>query len=279
MLVAVVLAVAGLALGSFVNALVWRLHEQQELGGRKGKKLKAALQELSIMHGRSMCSHCRHRLAPVDLIPVISWVLLGGKCRYCRYRIQDNPLIELLVPALFLLSYLVWPNELHGFGWVQFCFWLAFVVGFVALALYDVRWYILPDRIVFPLISLAILQVGIHAVFFDGGWQSLLTAFWGVAISSGIFYVLFQVSKGTWIGGGDVKLGVVLGLLLGGPFRGLLLLFLASAFGVLASLPLLATGKARRGTLIPFGPFLLAAAITIMLFGDHFVNWLNRFIG
>lgn len=283
-LVLVALTVIGLCMGSFVNALVWRLRQQEllpEQASRKSttkrtSKLTAA--DLSILHGRSMCSNCHHQLAAIDLIPVVSWLLLRGKCRYCHVKIADNPLVELTTATLFIGSYWWWPAGFHGFALVRFAFWLLLTVGFVALAVYDLRWYILPDKVVFPLIGLVAVQLVIGLVFFHMGFAAAAAAIWGVLIASGIFYVLFQVSRGAWIGGGDVKLGIVLGLLLGGPLKSLLLLFLASLLGTLISLPLLAIGKTKRNTLIPFGPFLLAAACIIEFFSGQFTAWLNTLL-
>jgi prepilin signal peptidase PulO-like enzyme (type II secretory pathway) len=262
----VMLVGLGLIFGSFVNALVWRLHSQEDLKekieileakrakvlqgkGEKNKKalkaldrkahlLKQQLQPLSMSKGRSMCSNCRHPLAPKDLIPLFSWLWLRGKCRYCRKPIEDTPLLEVGLPVVFVASYLFWPlNITHSNGLtlnyalVALLFWLVFLIAFAALTAYDIRWFLLPDKIVWPLVVAGLLQVVIHATIFDGGWHVVLTAFWGVVICSGIFYMLFTVSKGEWIGGGDVRLGIVLGLLVGGPLQGLLLIFAASVFG------------------------------------------------
>lgn len=277
MLVILLLAALGLIFGSFIDALVWRIHEQSQIS----KKKKATVpRELTMLHGRSMCPNCRHTLAPMDLIPVLSWVMLRGKCRYCKKSIPwQIPVIELTTAALFVLSYLWWPVSMHGLGLMQFCFWLAFLVGFVALTVYDLKWYILPNRIVYPLIGLAILEAVISLAFFHSGWLLALGSVWGVLIASGIFYVLYQVSDGAWIGGGDVKLGVVLGIFLGGPLMSFMLLFLASVLGTLVSIPLLAVGRAKRSTLIPFGPFLIIATVILELFGSHFVVWLTQFSG
>lgn len=273
----VLLIAMGLCLGSFVNALVWRLHEQEELKGKQGKKTKTRLQALSITRGRSMCPECGHGLSIKDLVPVLSWVWLRGKCRYCGKPIAwQYPVVELTAALLFVLSYVCWPMDLHGFGLAAFWFWLPLLTGFVALAVYDLRWYVLPNKIVFPLIGLALLELVVHVIWFDGGWVAVIASAWGVLIASGLFFVLFQISKGTWIGGGDVKLGVVLGILVGGPLASILLLFFASLLGTLASLPLIASGKAKRGTLIPFGPFLLTAASFMVLFGDRVVDWFNH---
>ena len=273
----VFVAVIGLILGSFINALVWRLHEQSAVKGKKSKK-PAAARELSILRGRSMCPNCRHELSPLDLIPVLSWAYLRGRCRYCSAPISwQYPVVELSTSMLFVFSYVLWPSSLHGVGLFRFCLWLIFLVGFVALAVYDFKWFLLPDRIVYPLVGLAVVQVVLSFVFAHAGWQSLLASLWGVLIASGIFYVLYQVSDGAWIGGGDVKLGLVLGILIGGPLLSVLLLFVASVLGTLVSLPLLAVGKAKRSTPIPFGPFLIAAAIIVVLFGGHFAAWFSHF--
>jgi prepilin signal peptidase PulO-like enzyme (type II secretory pathway) len=95
-------------------------------------------------------------------------------------------------------------------------------------------------------------------------------------VGGGIFYLLFQLSAGKWIGGGDVKLGALLGILVGGPVQSLLLIFVASALGSVISVPLLITGKAKRGTKLPFGPFLIVAAIIVRLFGVSLVAWYKR---
>jgi prepilin signal peptidase PulO-like enzyme (type II secretory pathway) len=278
MLIYVLLVVFGLIFGSFIDALTWRIREQSLL--LEKKKHAKIPRELSMLHGRSMCQSCKHVLGPLDLVPLFSWLFLRGKCHYCGAKISwQSPVIEVVMALLFAGSYALWPLALQGIGLMEFCFWLVFLVGFVALAVYDLRWYILPDRIVYPLIGLAVVQTLLTYFIYHTGWQSLVGSVWGVLIASGIFYVLYQVSDGSWIGGGDVKLGVVLGILLGGPMLSLLLLFVASVLGTLVSLPLLGFGKAKRSTLIPFGPFLIAATIIIELYGHQFVNWFTQFSG
>jgi leader peptidase (prepilin peptidase)/N-methyltransferase len=95
----------------------------------------------------------------------------------------------------------------------------------------------------------------------------------GAAVLSGLFYALFTLSKGKWIGFGDVKLAVALGLLAGGVLEATLLLFAASVLGMLVSLPLLLSGKANRKSLVPFGPFLLAGMVVTQLFGSDIIVW------
>jgi len=270
-MIALFLFIVGLCIGSFINASVWRLHKQSTL------KKKSDKQKYSISRGRSMCDVCGHQLAAKDLIPVVSWLSLGGKCRYCKNSISpEHPLIELLTAVLFLGSYLWWPWSFDTKGIVLYIFWLVFLSGFVALTVYDLKWFLLPDKIVRPLFVLALVQVLLLVTIFGGGKDSLLNAFWGLLIGGGLFYTLFQVSGGKWIGGGDVKLGGMLGLLIGGPAASLLLLFLASFLGTIVAIPLLVTGKAKRDTHLPFGPFLIAAAIIVYVFGASIIAWYHR---
>lgn len=228
-----------------------------------------------MMRGRSMCSNCKHPLAAVDLVPIFSWIFLRGKCRYCHKKIEDSPLVEVSTALLFVISYIFWPHSVLGTQHsVLFLVWLAILVGFVALIVYDLRWMILPNQIVAVLAGLALLQLAIRMLQ-PGGIGVFTAAFWGVVCIAGLFYGLFVVSKEQWIGGGDVKLGVVLGILVGGPMAAVLVIFLASLLGTLASIPMLLKQKKNLKMRIPFGPFLIAATIFTYLFGTQLMNWLN----
>lgn len=276
-MIILVLITIGLALGSFVNALVWRIYEQNNVTKVKSSlKRTQYLKSLSILGGRSMCTHCHRQLVVKDLVPLFSWLTLKGHCRYCKKAIGwQYPAVELITASLFIISYINWPLPLHGLGLLEFISWLLFIVGFMALAVYDIRWYLLPNRIVFPLFILSIFQILIELLFYHQGKSLLIGSLGGVLIGGGIFYILFQLSKGNWIGGGDVKLGALLGLLLGSPLASLLLLFLASLIGSLVSIPLLLGGRLKRTKHIPFGPFLIVAAIIVRLFGAYIINWLK----
>ncbi len=266
-MIMVILFLLGLCFGSFVNAFVWRLHEKQRA---KSKEQRASL---SITKGRSMCVHCRHVLGWHDLIPVISWLMLGGKCRYCKKPISKQyPIIELITAVLFVASYIFWPLAFTNYQTIQFILWLGVLVSFMALIVYDIKWMILPDK----LVLITTIGAGLLAFIriterLDS--QSFLNPFWGVVCIAGLFYVLFQISKGKWIGGGDVKLGVSLGLLVGGPSNALLTVFLASVLGSLAGLPMLLKNRKALHARIPFGPFLIMATIIVFLFGTSIVHW------
>lgn len=271
-MIIVFLAVLGTIFGSFVNALIYRMHELSELEGKEGKAARERRSTLSMTKGRSMCPHCGHILAAGDLVPVLSWLWLRGKCRYCKKPIPDSPWVEAITGLLFAVSYAGWPYALHGAELFRFTLWLAFLVGFVALAVYDMRWFLLPDKIVFPLTTLAAIQVVVFAILthsFVAFWQPL----GGAAIIFGLFWILFQVSGGSWIGGGDVKLAAALGLLAGTPLRSLTVIFLASLIGTIVSIPQLMKGREGLNMRIPFGPALILATIVVVLFGGQLANW------
>lgn len=280
-----ILILLGLALGSFVNALVWRVHEQDALKGKtqkvRGKKLPATshqppAKDLSILKGRSMCPHCKHSLKAADLLPVVSWLALKGKCRYCGEPIGwQYPAVELAVSVLYVVSYLVWPQPFDAANLTAFIVWLFAVPALMALLVYDVRWMLLPNRIVFPLTAVAGLGVLVQAVG-KQDFSVVIGAAMALVIAGGLFYVLFQVSGGKWIGGGDVKLGFALGLLLLRPELAFLMLFLSSLIGTLVVLPGLLSGKLKRTSRLPFGPFLIVATIIVKLFGAGFIEWYKR---
>lgn len=268
-MIIVVLAVLGLCLGSFANALVWRVHEQS-------KKTKRP-QNLSVLSGRSMCPECRHELAASDLIPVFSWLALRGKCRYCGKPISmQYPAVELATAGLFVASYVWWPETLQGLQVAIFALWLLLLTGLVALCVYDLRWLLLPKRITYPLTVIAAAQAVVVVLAANRPSVALLDEALAVLIGGGIFYVIFQASKGKWMGGGDVKLGWILGLATGTPAKAVLFIFIASVLGSLVSLPLVALHKLKKSSVIPFGPFLIAGAIITVLFGNDILHWYRQ---
>ena len=247
----------GLAFGSFVNALVWRLHKKRDF-----------------VTERSECTHCHHILAWYDLIPVLSWLSLKGKCRYCRKRIEDSPLTELSVAAVFGLSYAFWPLGLSVAGIVLLIVWLTAAVLLAALFLYDLRWMLLPNKLVYPLIALGVVWFVFNYLAFTPivPSQMVLDLALGLGSVAGLYGFLYFVSKGEWVGLGDVKLGVFMGLVLGWE-RGLLAVVLANLIAFMFVLPGLLTGKIKRTARIPFGPFLILATVITFLLGYQLLRW------
>lgn len=277
LMIIAILIVVGLCLGSFVNALVWRLHEQASQEAKKEKTDKKYVQRLSIATGKSMCPHCKHKLATKDLVPLLSWLRLQGKCRYCGKPISTQyPLVELATAGLFVASYIWWPGTFDAAQTAIFILWLLLLTGLMALLVYDLRWFLLPNRILYPLSLIAGLQAIIVIASADNPATTFLNIIAAVAIGGGIFYVLFQVSGGKWIGGGDVKLGWLLGLIAGTPARSVLFIFLAAMLGSLVSLPLLLKKRLKRASIIPFGPFLIIAVIIVQLFGADILQWYQQ---
>jgi leader peptidase (prepilin peptidase)/N-methyltransferase len=276
MLIAFILFVLGLAWGSFVNALVWRLHEQA-----KSSKPKAQSQKLSILNGRSICPNCRHTLTWYDLVPVFSWLALRGKCRYCKKPISAQyPIVELIAGLIFAGSYLLWPSTVHLNGqWLLFGIWLAASVGLLALAVYDLRWMMLPNRIIYPTLAVAMAgRIGYIAAFEQRPLHAILLWAGSIAVASGVFLALFEISKGKWIGYGDVRLGLITGTLLADPAKSLAMIFIASLIGSLIVLPSLAAGKRSLASRLPYGPFLIASTSIMVVFGDSLLNWYKSLI-
>ena len=272
-MIIVVLVVLGLCLGSFVNALVWRVHEQDRESSKKHPN-SLYLNKLSIRKGRSLCPHCKHELKAQDLMPFFSWLSLGGKCRYCKKTISlQYPLVELITALLFVGSYLWWPQTVEGIQIAIFTLWLLILTGLTALTVYDLRWYLLPNRIMLPLSYLAGFYAALQIYAADNPSAAFIKTSLAVLIGGGIFYLLFQLSNGKWIGGGDVKLGWLLGLLVATPANSLLFIFLAALAGSLVSLPLLVKGRLKRSSTIPFGPFLIGGAVVVVLFGSNIIHW------
>ena len=207
-MVYIFITLLGLALGSFVNALVWRLHEQSKKKSRFNKA------DLSILTGRSMCPQCGHQLHAVDLIPVLSWLSLFGKCRYCIKSISwQYPLVELVFTLLLLISYHLWPYDAGSrLFFLQFGVWTLLLMIMMALAVYDQKWMILPTKLVRLAMALSVLLTCL-IIADEGDYSVLISSLIGSVVLGALFWLIYQISDGKWIGGGDVRLGFAMGLL------------------------------------------------------------------
>lgn len=287
----ILLSLSGLILGSFVNALVWRLREMSgESDGndvgkdQKSKKVskssssKGQSLDLSIWRGRSMCPQCRHQLGVFDLIPVLSWVLLGGKCRYCRKPISwQYPVVELALAGLFIISYIWWP---FGFDvvyqFILFALWCVILTVLMALAVYDLRWMILPNKLLYPLAGFSLIFLGVQSL--HEGFSATLSGVLGGLLIGGFFYLIYLLSKGEWIGGGDVRYGFLMGLLLG--WQKMLIGLMAAAYtGTLLVIILILIRKYHKKMRVPFGPFLIFGTVLAMLRGQEIIDWYLRLSG
>lgn len=196
-----------------------------------------------------------HRLGVPDLVPVVSWLALRGKCRYCGAKINPlAPIIEISLAALFVISYLSWSG-----GVASFVLWLIYLPVLAALAVYDARWGRLPNVLVLPLIGLALVDAGLRvSPLTPAAYAGHVLS--GAAVIGGVYAILYAVSRGRWVGLGDVKLGVFAGIVLGWPYA-LLALAVANALGAGVAVAGLIAGRLVRNSRIPLGPFLAAGFV------------------
>lgn len=277
------LGLLGLMLGSFSGATVWRLRARQlaedkadgEPVDAKEMKRLAKLTKKPFASDRSQCLHCGHQLTWYDLLPLFSWIQLRGKCRYCKTPIgRFEPLIELGTALFFILSYVFWPGGLvTPADFSMFVLWLTAGVGLVILLSYDAKWFLLPNKVMFPVIGIAALSAGLHIAVAPQPVEALVSVVLSCAILSGLYFVLYIVSRGSWIGFGDIKLGLALGLLLADWKLALLALFLSNLVGTVIALPALLMGKITRASRVPFGPMLIIGWLIAGLWGGALVDW------
>lgn len=278
-----ILAVFGMLFGSFAGASVWRLRARQLVADkREGEPVDdeeyrrlVPLTKDTFTKDRSRCLHCGHELRWYDLLPLVSWLQLGGKCRYCRQPIGIfEPLMEVAMAVFFAVSYIWWPAPLDSaLEVIQFGLWLVAGVGLAILFAYDQKWFLLPDVVTFSLVAVA----GVFAVIEVAQAPDHLVAAWSVAaavaILSGLYLALWRVSQGRWVGFGDVKLGLVLALLLADWKLAFVALFTANLLGCLVVLPGLATRTLSRTARVPFGPFLILGAVIAFFAGNAILTW------
>ena len=253
------LFVLGTAFGSFVSALTWRIH--------KGKDW---------VKGRSQCPNCNHQLTILDLVPIFSWLFLRGRCRYCKKSISwQYPAIEITMGLVFALSYLFWPGGVDRIeDWLLLITWLASSVGLMALLVYDARWFLLPNKLIYPTAAIAAIgRLAFILGFETDKTQAILQWILAVGVSSGLFWLLYIISSGKWIGFGDVRLGLITGTLLAKPELSFMMIFVASLLGSIYILPSLFKQKRNLKSQLPFGPFLIAATAIVVLFGADFIAW------
>ena len=244
--------ILGLIIGSFLNAVIYRMHSGD-----------------SIVKGHSHCPQCQHQLGVKDLIPVFSWLWLRGKCRYCQAKISwQYPLVELATAILFVLGYfvLVAPVVMVSFiVWLSYLYYLIAISFLIVIFVFDHQHGLILDVVSLPLIVIAIL----FTIFLG---QDILMYLLAGLVGFAWFGWQYAISKGNWIGGGDLRLGLAMGLLLGWP-KIIFALFMAYIVGAIVGVYLLATKKKDRQSQIPFGTFLSAATIITWLWGGLLWQW------
>lgn len=282
----------GAILGSFIKALADRSLNNKSFWGR------------------SYCPNCKHKLGWYDLFPILSYILLSGKCRYCHKKIGTEYLLIEVVMGL-LIGFLFWQSFpginlsldpiRYTLSLLDLLFKTFFISVLVVLFLTDIKEMFIPDRIVIPavyisviyLVSLTAFKIGYlyyylsqsalgrlllppHNEYFQR--HALITAepliyslLMGFLIG-GFFWLIIIITRGKGMGGGDVKLGALIGLALGLPLS--LVALMGSFFsGALLSLVLILFGRKKFGQTIPFGPFLVSGSLVALFWGERIVEW------
>ena len=250
---AVVSFLLGTIVGSFVNVVIVRVPREE-----------------SIVSPPSRCPDCGRQIRYYDNIPIISYILLGGRCRDCRGRISPlYPLVEFITGALFLGIYLKW-----GIGSTTVVYFV-FTAAMIAVFWIDLEHMIIPD-----VISLNCIPVGIAAAvagFIPGlDWKSSIAgSLLGVAVLYVPAYLYEKIRGAEGLGGGDVKLMAMIGAFTG-PYGVMFVLLVASTVGSLVGLAGMVAKRTGATTPLPFGPFLAAAAAVYIFIGAEIIE---RFSG
>lgn len=251
----ILLFVLGAVFGSFLCCQVRRLKE-------KGKKVKSKY---------SICFNCHKRLKWYDNIPIISWLVLRGKCRNCGKKIGVAELLsEILTAVAFLaLSTTINVETATALEWAEFILVVIFAMMLVFLAIYDGLYGELPTfALTFSIICaiiIVILRVGDSFLVVR---EALLAA----GLYGGIYLILYLISRGKWVGDGDWLLALGIGLTLGSPWLAVISLFLANFSACVVMLPLMNRRKSRKNHQIYFGPFMVFAFVVTYVFADFFIS-------
>ncbi len=271
----VVIFIFGVCVGSFLNVVAYRSVK----GG-------------SVFIDRSECTYCKHKLSTIDLVPLLSFIFLRGRCRYCQKGISwQYPLVELSTGLLFVLALFVvfFQGQDSSFGLFPFLnlAYVLFVISvLITVFVTDLKSGLIPDNIVFPSIGIAFIFKLV--LLFLVSKETLVTlsmaghSFSQIAfdaasgfVAGAFFFLIVLFSKGKGMGGGDIKYALFLGFALG-LANTAVALFLAFLTGAAVSLILIFGGKKRFGQTVAFGPFLSLGAVVALLWGQQMLDWYLR---
>lgn len=244
-------------MGSFLACQVWRVQYKDQ----KKKDLGS----------RSVCLFCKKQLKWYDNVPILSWLFLRGKCRYCGKKIG---VMEILAEVLMGLAFLGYGTTcelgMNWQGWIIFALMILLILSLGFLGLYDGKFGELPCFMLIISVILAVVIFGLKILFNGFDMMVLWNALGAVGILGGLYFALYFLSGGNLVGDGDWILGAIIGLVLGGPWLALIELFLSNFLGLIVMLPFT---KGNRKAKIYFGPFLVVAFLVILTFAE-FLNGL-----
>ncbi len=237
----------GLIIGSFLNCLIWRLYKEETV------------------LGRSYCPNCGKELKWYDNIPLLSFVILKGRCRFCDEKISwQYPLVELITGILFALSYYL--SLKHGFSFLELFFYLFIISLSVIIFVFDLRWYLIP---VWTVIVGGLVVIALN-LFFGASILHLLIS---MLIGAGFFGIQYLITRGKGIGEGDIWLGALFGAIFPDLKLLILSIFLTYIIGGLVAAILLIFKVKKIGSQLPLGIFLSLSLVICLFFGKEIVDW------
>ncbi len=289
--------VFGLIVGSFLNCVIYRLALTPKLKtsgsdglaltpkfGSDGLKI-GSRSARSFLKGRSFCPHCKHTLRCRDLIPIFSFLILKGKCRYCQQKISfQYPIVELATGLLFVLivNYRLFPkiemlSNLTIVELFDVCFLFFVFCSLIVIFVYDLKHFIIPDKVIFSAIIIALIYNLFQLFTTHYPLSTVLNNLYAAFGAAIFFLAIVLVSRGKWMGLGDVKLAFFMGLLLGFP-NILVALFLAFLIGAIIGVGLILAKRKHLKSELPFGPFLVTGTFIALFWGQAIAYWyLNLF--
>lgn len=244
----VLIFILGLIVGSFSNVCIYRIPRNK-----------------SIIYPASHCPKCRSNISPKDNVPLLSFILLKGRCRNCKSKISiQYPIVELLTGLTFLAIYLI-----YGLS-IQSLIYIILSSALVIIALIDLNEQIVPD-----VISLPGIVIGFIISFFVP-YISFINSALGVVVGGGIILIIglggSVIFKKEAMGGGDVKLAAMIGAFLGWRYI-IISLFLGFFLGALAGIILILSKIKSRDDVVPFGPFIVLGSFITLLWGEQIITW------
>lgn len=237
----------GLIIGSFLNCLIWRLYKEETV------------------LGRSYCPNCGKELKWYDNIPLLSFIILGGRCRFCDEKISwQYPLVELITGLLFTLAYYF--SLKNGLSFLELFFYFFVVSLSVIIFVFDLRWYLIP---IWTVVVGGLVIIALN-LFFGVSVVSLLIS---MLVGAGFFGIQYLITQGKGIGEGDIWLGALFGAIFPNLKLLILTIFLTYIIGGLVAAILLIFKVRKIGSQLPLGIFLSLALVIVLFFGQGIINW------
>ena len=246
------LFILGAVIGSFLNVCIYRLPREE-----------------SVVFPPSACPTCKHKLSPADLFPIISFLLLRGKCRYCQAKISWRyPFVELLTALAFMVTGIFFTNP------IAIATTLVFVSVLIVIFFADLERCIVPDEAIIAGVAIAILSALVN--------KNLVGALTGAFLGGGFLYLITFLGKLVYkkdvMGFGDVKLALMLGLFLGGVSQVVMALYLAFIIGSVIGIFLIVTKIKSKDDFIPFAPSIILGALPVYFFAGPMRLWWLGFL-